>query len=92
MKGQIFSKLNIHAQSSSLTVPKVASDDLLLQLMTRKFYFFRYKLYAGHPGFKGTELLGAPHFSEHMASLVCCMVLASNLREVAGTNLKNATI
>ena len=60
--------------------------------MTRKFYFFRYKLYAGHPGFKGTELLGAPHFSEHMASLVCCIVLASNLREVAGTNLKNATI
>ena len=60
--------------------------------MTRKFYFFGYKLYAGHPGFKGSELLGALNFSEHMASLVCCMVVASNLREVAGTNLNNAII
>lgn len=60
--------------------------------MTRKLYFFQYKLYAGDPGFKGSELLGALHFSEHMASLVCCMVVASNLREVVGTNLKNATI
>ena len=88
----MFSKMNIHAQSSSLAVPRVASDDLLLQLDDKEILLFLYKLYTGHPGFKGSELLGALHFSKCMASLVCCMVLASNLREVAGTNLKNATI
>ena len=40
VKGQIFSKLNIHAQSSSLAVPKVASDDLLLQLDDKEILLF----------------------------------------------------
>ena len=40
MKGQIVSKLNIHAQSSSLAVPKVASDDLLLQLDDKEILLF----------------------------------------------------